>query len=158
MAKEYINSWKIEKYPVSADVAKAELDRIYEKHGKVTAKNIVDESRDTNAALHQCFEWRDDVAAEKYREEQARDLIRCLVTVEKSIEDEEPIIVRAYVKTTEKYEPISVALKSEDKYAVLIQDVLNDIFWFKRKYSNFTKLKGVFDAMDSFEEEVRMAM
>ena len=155
MAKEIINSWKIEKYPVSADVAKAELDRIYEKHGKVTVKNLVDESRDVTAALHSCFEWRDDIAAEKYRQEQAGDLIRCLVTVEKTTTESDPIIVRAYVKTTENYEPISVSLKSEDKYSVLIQDVLNDIFWFKRKYSNFTKLKEVFDAMDKFEDEVK---
>lgn len=154
MAKEIINSWKINKFPVSADVAKAEFDRIYEKYGVLDKKDIVDESRDESAALHLCFEWDDAVAAEKYRQEQASDMVQCLVTVEKSDDVETPIVVRAYVKTTEKYEPIKVAIQSDEKRAVLLQDALNDIRWFRNKHSHLVELSKVFDAMDAFEQEV----
>lgn len=155
MAKEIINSWKIEKFPVSADVAKAEFDRIYEKFGVLTTKDIVDESRSINAPLHSCFEWDDAVAAERYRQRQAGDMVRCLVTIEKSDDQDTPIVVRAIVKTTEKYEPITIALKSEEKYAVLLHDALHDVKWFREKHSKLVELKAVFDAMDDFESQIR---
>lgn len=149
-----INSWKINKYPVSADVAKAEFDRIYEKFGELTAKSVVDENREKTAPLHSCFEWDDAVAAERYREKQAGDMIRCLVTIKEPEIDGEPIVVRAIVKTTEKYEPITVAIKSEEKYAVLLQDALNDAKWFMRKHAQLAELYKVFDAIREFKNEV----
>ena len=139
---------------MSADQAKAEFDRIYDKYGELTTKAIVDESRESEAVLHGCFEWDDTVAAEKYRQHQAGDMVRCLVTIEKSDETDDPIVVRAIVKTTEKYEPITVALKSEEKYAVLLQDALNDARWFQRKHRGIKELKNVMDAIDEFADEV----
>ena len=153
-----INSWKINKYPVSADVAKAEFDRIYEKFGELTAKSVVDENRSATAPLHACFEWDDAVAAEKFRERQAGDMIRCLVTIKEPENDGEPVVVRAIVKTTEKYEPIIVSLNSEEKYAVLLQDALNDAQWFMKKHAQLVELKGVFDAIIEFENKIKAAV
>jgi len=157
MAKEVINSWKIEKFPVSADVARAEFDRIYDKCGELTKENLVNESRDANAALHACFEWNDAVAAEKYRIEQAGDMIRCLVTVEKPDDAKAPIVVRAYVKTTENFEPIKVALQSEEKYAVLIQDALDDIQHFRNKHRMLLEMKSAMATLDSLEATLKGA-
>ena len=153
-----INRWKIDKYPVSADVAKAEFDRIYEKYGALTAKSVVDENREKSAPLHFCFEWDDAVAAEKYREKQAGDMIRCLVTIKEPDNGGQPIVVRAMVKTTEKYEPISIAIKSEEKYAVLLQDALNDAKWFMQKHAQLVELKPVFDAIKEFEKSFKEAI
>lgn len=150
-----INSWKINKYPVSADVAKAEFDRIYEKFGELTSKNVVDENRSVSAPLHSCFEWNDAVAAEKYREKQAGDMIRCLVTIHESENASEPIVVRAMVKTTEKYEPITVTFRSSEKRAVLLQDALNDAKWFRKKHGALQELGKVFEAMDEFEKQIK---
>lgn len=153
-----INSWKINKYPVSADVAKKEFDRIYEKFGELTAKSVVDENREETAPLHACFEWDDAAAAERYREKQAGDMIRCLVTIKEPEDNGEPVIVRAIVKTTEKYEPITVAIKSAEKYAVLLQDALNDAKWFMQKHSQLSELKNVFAAIREFENEIKEAI
>ena len=68
-----------------------QLARI-EKHGTLTPKAVVDASRRSSAPLHDYFEWRDDVAAEKYREVQAKEIIR---SVELVIEGSEP--TRAFV-------------------------------------------------------------
>ena len=57
--------------PVEAQEAGEELDRIYKKYGELQPSTIVDESRDSSAPLHKCFEWDDQTAAEKYRETQA---------------------------------------------------------------------------------------
>lgn len=150
MNTQIINSWKINIFPVSADTAKAEFDRIYDKYGVLTTKDIVDESRDETAALHKCFEWNDEVAAEKYRQRQAGEMIRCLVSVIKHDDSDAPIAVRAIVKTDEKYEPITVTMRSEQKTAVLLADALNDIDKFRKKYAAISELSGVFSAMSDF--------
>lgn len=154
MNTKIINSWKINIFPVSADTAKAEFDRIYEKYGALTTKDIVDESRDESAALHKCFEWNNEIAAEKYRQKQAGDMIRCLVSVVKHNDSDVPIAVRAIVKTNEKYEPITVTMRSEEKTAVLLMDALNDIDRFKKKYAELSDLSTVFNAMDEFEKSI----
>jgi len=148
---QIVNSWKIDKFPVSADTAKAEFDRIYEKFGELTTKAVVDESRAEDSALHSCFEWDDAKAAEKYRERQAGDMIRCLVTVVTHDGEEQPTQVRAIVKTTEKYEPITVTFRSPEKTAVLLADALADIRKFKAKYGALSQLSEVFAAMSDFE-------
>ena len=155
---EIVYSWKIEKYPVSAEIAAKEFDRIYNKYGVLDKKDIVEESRDKKAALHSCFEWDDAIAAEKYRQEQASDMVQCLVTVEKSDKSDEPVIVRAFVKTTEKYEPITVSIRSEEKYAVLLQDALNDAKWFMKKHAALVELQNVFCAIREFENKMKEAI
>lgn len=67
--------WKMKGlYPVAAQAAGMELERIYKDHGRCDAADVVDESRPEEAVLHPCFEWRDHVAAEFYRQQQARNL------------------------------------------------------------------------------------
>lgn len=150
-----VNSWKIDgMFPVSADTAKQEFDRIYEKHGEISKRLIVEENRAIGSPLHSCFEWRDDIAAEKYRQEQAGSMIRCLVTTVVQDGKKDPIIVRAVVRTGKSYEPISVAIKSEEKTAILISDALREVEHFKRKYAAVKELKNVLDSMSDFEKSV----
>lgn len=153
---QVINSWKVNIFPVSADTAKQEFDRIYEKYGELTTQAVVDENRSESSPLHGCFEWRDDVAAEKYRQQQAGAMIRCLVSTVVPDEDKEPITVRSIVHTESKYEPISVAIRSDQKTAVLLSDALRDVEKFKAKYSQLSELKDVIDSMDQFAEKVSL--
>ena len=47
-----------------------------EKQGYLTPRVVVDDARPPTSQLHDRFEWDDSVAGEKYRLDQARDLIR----------------------------------------------------------------------------------
>lgn len=50
--------------------------------GKITPQQIVDAARNEDSPLHRFFEWDDDKAAEQYRLDQARTLLRsCQVEV-----------------------------------------------------------------------------
>ncbi len=69
------------------------LRKIEEKYGGLKPKYVVHEARNKEHALHNAFEWNDGKAAEKWREEQARSMIRVIV-VEREY-SEEPI--RAFV-------------------------------------------------------------
>jgi hypothetical protein len=77
---------------IEAGQAGEELDRIRRNHGRLQPATVVDESRPEEAPLHPAFEWRDEVAAEKFREHQASDLIRQVrVVVEHQAPQEMPV-------------------------------------------------------------------
>lgn len=61
---------------------KQQLEDIYAAHGELTPKLLVDTARPDDHPLHDRFEWDNTVAGEKYREEQARGLIRTVRVVE----------------------------------------------------------------------------
>lgn len=52
------------------------LAAIYKKHSGITPNAVVEDARDPNSPLHKEFEWDDSKAAELYRLERARALIR----------------------------------------------------------------------------------
>lgn len=47
-----------------------------EKKGRITAPEVLDAARPESSPIHDCFDWNDSEAAEKWRLEQARELIR----------------------------------------------------------------------------------
>jgi hypothetical protein len=58
------------------DIAK-ELNRLAKKHrGNLTPEVVLEAAKDPASPLHSRFEWDDDVAAHKWRLEQARVLLR----------------------------------------------------------------------------------
>lgn len=132
--------------PVDAQTAGEELSRIYEERGALNPADIVDESRDSAAPLHPCFEWDNEAAAEKYRQSQAAMIVRSIVTVEESeIGLQE---VRAFVHVQESYRPISVVVNSEEQMDELLKSAFDDLLAFRRKYSTLSKLLPVFSAID----------
>lgn len=70
-----------------------ELERIAERN----AANVVRAASKSKGALHRCFEWDDAKAGEAHRLEQARYLLRMIVTVEEPTTPEaEPVRYRTY--------------------------------------------------------------
>jgi len=64
----------------------AEIKALEDRRGRLSPQEIVEAARAEGSALHECFEWDDTKAAESWRIEQARDLIR-RVKIEVVIED-----------------------------------------------------------------------
>lgn len=141
-----IYQWKLTGlYPVSAQTAGEELVRIYQKCGALTAAEIVNESREVSAPLHPCFEWNDAVAAEKYRETQAAEIVRAIVTV--SEQNGQQREVRAFVSVEKSYQPITVVINSEEKMEELLSMALRELEAFQKKYETLLALKPVFAAI-----------
>lgn len=61
------------------DVVRDELERLEDQAGRLTPGIVIEAARDANSPLHGYFEWDDSIAAENYRTEQARTLIRSVV-------------------------------------------------------------------------------
>lgn len=121
-----IYQWKIPGlYGVDAQTAGEEIERIHRKHGQLSPADIVEESRRESAPLHGVFEWRDREAAEKYRQVQARELLRAIVTVDSTVSEREP--VRAFVHVRQGYQPMELVVKHPDQLEELKASALRDL-------------------------------
>lgn len=80
---------------MSNEVIRSELLRIMQNNGgMLSAVDVVKEAKSESSPLHKHFEWDDTEAATKWREEQARNLIR---SVKITVLNEKPVEFRAFV-------------------------------------------------------------
>lgn len=153
-------SWK---YSVPADAQRVatELDAIYEEHGKVTPSLIVEDARNTERETHKLIEWDETVAAEKYRLEQARYIMRNIIIVrtEQAEIKEEPKIIkfRAYEGVEVDHEryfmPMPVAISREDTRIYMLKQAMAALNAFRQKYGMIKELSAVIDAIDNIERD-----
>ncbi len=146
-----VYQWKIPIAPVSAQTAGEEFERLYKVKGRLAPEDVVDASREETAPLHCCFEWNDEIAAEKYRIGQAGNIIRALVTVE----PEEPRAqeTRAFVHVRRDYHPLNVVVQDRDMFAELLEEAERDMDAFARKYSSLKQLSPVLTAISNYRAE-----
>jgi len=135
-------------FPIDANVAGNELLRIRGEHQRLTSEIIINESRDKNAILHQCFEWQDDKAAELWRKQQARHLVKNLVVVHVEGAEKEHQEVRAFVHIEKEYKPLDVVLKVPAYTSEMLADALKDFEIFKQKYLALKELTSFFAYAD----------
>lgn len=137
-------TWRIQGY------YKADAQKVAEEigFGEITPMEVLEKAKDETTELHKCFEWNDSIAAEKYRLEQAKNIIRMLV-YEK--ETKEQAVVRYYAKTETKhvYQPTKQFLVQEDEYQGLLRRALAELEAFKNKYHTLAELESIFDAMET---------
>lgn len=99
-----------------------------------------------DAPLHNEFEWNDSVAAEAYRETQARHIINCIEIVR---EEKEPVRAFFSISRAEpEYRHIDAIMKEEDKRQALLNMALAELLSFKKKYAQLEELAAVFTAID----------
>jgi hypothetical protein len=88
--------------------------------GRATPHDLVEVARPEDAPLHPAFEWDDEVAAERFREDQARRVIRSYVVVhrdERGIEREELAnvsIAEPFSEEGPAYVPTRTAMEDPD--------------------------------------------
>lgn len=145
------------RYPVPAQVAGEELERIYQAKGELQAKDVVDASRPQDAPLHPCFEWEDPVAAELYRQQQARNLIGAVVTIQETASST-PVEVRAYLHVDDSYHPTNVVISDQDMRQELLHTFLKEAEAFQRRLETFSALrpaKQLKRAVDRTVQQIR---
>lgn len=155
--------WKINKYPVDAQVAGETIEDIKNKSGKdfIEPEELLEASRDENAPLHCCFEWDNNIAAEKYRIRQARELIQNVtVTIMKENLTPEGKIYRAFVNVADyndkgKYVPVNVAMEVKDYRKQILENALFELQNFKRKYQDYVELSKVISVIDEVVEDLK---
>ena len=162
-------------YRVPASTVGGVLEKIEKEQGKVTSEALLDYSRDEKAETHELFEWNDSVAAEKYRLTQAGKVITQLeVSVTYEEPEHEEINVEltrspqqvpkytysAYVNinkratgSTASYVNTERAMSDKTTRKQVLENALQELRMFRRKYQTCRELTDVFDAIARLEME-----
>ena len=150
MVYEY--SWSGIDRPVPAKEVGEHLRKLEEEHGEVTREVFLESARPKDSKMHKLFEWDDVKAAEKYRLHQANVIIASLrVTVIE--EKQEPVKLRAFIQDREVsngYLNIKRALSDDDKRSRILEQAKRELGWFREKYSAFSELSDVIDAIEGY--------
>ena len=134
----------------SAEVAGKVLTQLKESETGLTPESLVDASRDENAPLHNEFEWNDNIAAEKYRREQARCIIRHLIIEEIKLPAPKHVKDRAFVYTGNVktgYVSLTEALENKTWRKNLLDAARRDMHYFIDKYDRLEELTNVIEPM-----------
>jgi hypothetical protein len=137
----------------------AELERIRGLKGCLLPEDVVALASADNNPLHQEFTWDDSVAADKFRKEEARSLMRSI----RVVYAEAPTIpTRAYHVTTQRvkpdekpravYQSVKEILADPIAKDELLSRAIRDALAFRKAYHALSELAQVFKAMDQFVE------
>lgn len=123
---------------------RGQLQAIYDEHKRLTPSLVVDAARDKAHPLHARFEWDNAIAGEKYRLDQARDLIRSVRVVYREADEREGArTIRAYhaVRDDEgvAYRPAEEIAESPFLSKLLVQQMELEWKQLHRKYAQFSE-------------------
>lgn len=162
--KEFV--WKAgTQFPVDAKVAVDTICGLQKSLGKetITAKELLDASRDETAPLHLCFEWNNTVAAEQYRTYQARHIINSIEI--RIIKGDTPSqfartryflnVVANKPKNQGQFATIDVAFANDDYRNAVLKEAYRELNSFQLKYNRYQELSDVFKAIDSFGDALK---
>lgn len=139
-----------------ANVIGAALSAIAaENGGELRPQDVVAAARAKTHPLHAHFEWNDKAAADAYRIDQARALIRIVrVDVE---EDKEPVRAFFSVKDEgrQRYQPVEKVLNSASMQLSLLKMARRDLESFKTRYAAIRELmEPIADAISKIDKRV----
>jgi len=135
---------------MASKIRKELLKIAKEYNGIIQPVIVVEKARDVKNPLHSCFEWDNSKAAEAFRLEQARGLIRTYVTV--FSEETHPQDVFVSLSTDRKagggYRVLADVIGDADMKKILLKDALNEMVYFTKKYNRLQELASVIKVMN----------
>lgn len=143
-------------HKVDAQTVGELFESMSQKGIEVTPKSVLEEGRNTDSPIHGEFEWDDTAAAEKYRLEQATQLIRH-VRIVREDEPEQTYKERGFVSIpggNSVYVPMSTALSNEDYKQHLLKQAKGDMEIFLAKYRRLEQLASITQPMVEYLENV----
>lgn len=123
------------------------------KDDMISPEKVVEAARPKTSPLHDYFTWDDSYAAQQWRLEQARQLIRVVVDVI-DMPDKTQREVRVFVSLPSDrhseggYRILSRVLNDEEKKEELLEDALRELIRFREKYDMLKELAGIFKVID----------
>ncbi len=118
--------------------------------GRLQAKDVLEAARAEDSPLHVHFEWNDNVAAEAYRMDQARELIRVIRIEEKDVEEPQRAFLSANDGGTAYFTRAAVQSSTSLQLSVL-KAAERDLESFERRYRD---LQEICEAVSVAREKV----
>lgn len=114
-----------------------------------TPEMVVDLARDENTELHKCFDWDDNIAAEKWRKQQARQIcISLTVTVEKKPGVKQTFRLIEHDREEQVYKPIVFTVRQTEEYERLLKQAKAEMAAFRKRYQNIKELSEVIEEIE----------
>jgi len=130
----------------------SELKVIEKKHkGLLRPEDVVSFAENPKTALHEQFEWDDQKAGHEYRLWQARKLIVKVVYKESPIDTPTQVYVSLRKDRKIKsggYRNIAGVLSDAQLTQCLLDDAIEDLLIFKRKYERLAELAPLFATLE----------
>lgn len=141
--------WSNTGFKGDADKVGRELERI-ERDEELTNVNVLEFARrNKTSELNKCFEWDNTIAGEKYRMQQANQILASISIVIN--DNKEPVeTTKAFVniKTKEEtkvFKNIVSVIENDEEYKQLKQKAEKEFISYKDKYNKILKLKDLKD-------------
>ncbi|MCA0338458.1 MAG: hypothetical protein LCH99_01845 [Proteobacteria bacterium] len=124
--------------------------------GELTPEDVLADAKHDNSPLHSFFEWNDGAAAEQYRLQQARGLIRAVVAVYVS-EDKPAVRTRAYVHVPEQsaphYRETSHAMSQAKTRKMVLDRAWNELKAWKARYKDLQEFAGLIRVIEVIDAD-----
>lgn len=139
------------RFGVDAQKAGTELERIRVRHnGRLEPEWVVHAAKSERNPLHPLFEWDDTVAAQNWRVDQARGVIRSVEVVVEQAEESTPI--RAFVSVIRgndrSYTSVEHAMSDPALRQQVLRAALKELEAWRSRYAELVELANVFAAID----------
>lgn len=144
-------------YPEEYAEWEKSIVELAQKHGELTPQLVLWEASRESSPLHALFTWDDTEAANAYREQQARGLIRKVKVKLINYQEETETPLRAFVNvktqdaddvTRSRYIHVEKVLRDDDLRQQMLENAKRELAAFKNKYAILAELSRVFTAID----------
>ena len=134
-------------FKMDANIVGGVFEQIEDKEGSVTKENFLEASRPEESPTHSLFEWDDEKAAEAYRLSVSNKIIGSIHI--KIVDDNnKEHSVRAFVNVSSpsekaQYESVDLVLKDEDKRAVYLARIKQELDNYIRRNAHIEELADI---------------
>lgn len=148
---------------VDANIVGQAIEEIgSENEGEIVAAELVNKSRPKRSPTHDLFEWNDGEAAEKYRLEQAKYVIRSVKVVYEPKKGK-PRKISAFSNVKSKrqamprrvYVSTTSAMNDTDMRNQILLDALGQLIAWRRKWADLNEIAEEIEAVDSVIKKVQ---
>ena len=111
-----------------------------QQKGRLTPPAVVEAARDTRNPLHKHFEWDNQIAADAFRLDQARTLIRSVALAGVDDEDAKPAFLSIADNAGTSYRAVQEVLDSADLQSAVLAAAERDLAAFEKRYRQLTDI------------------
>lgn len=141
-----------------ANAVGTHLEMLREKFkGELTPADVIADAKSHNSPLHSFFEWSDTKAAEQYRLQQARGLIRAVVAVVVSAgvpAQRMQAFVHIAEAGTPHYRSVDHAMSSERTREMVLRQAFKEFRAWQKRYEHLEELADLFKAGTEMLERI----
>lgn len=143
---------------VDPEIVGKTIDRIAQQRGGIChPQDLVDAARPPRNPLHPLFEWDDEVAAEMFRRDQARQVIRIIrpVIAESGERGAHPAFVHVNLNGQDGYMRSEEARSNDEIWGEVLDDALKQLKGFEQRYRHLSELEPVWVAVKEVERKTK---